>query len=828
MSKPLAEELTEFQTTLDLVRKQYSEDGTITRDEQTHLDVLEGKIKQLLTAASRQNAGNANGQSLAAPGAGGALSAPDVINSQGAVMAGPDDSKGGGTGGEIGGGSGGTSGPPTEGKPPTVGGGNVAGSGDKGKLVTVGRWMSREEYEAIKRTGKVQERGGGSTNVIYPPTPSGYKNPPAGWVYVEFKVPESSLKPKSAGQMLIPGPNSPFGRLAAQKGLPIPQFPSVSDLVIKQDVPPVGGGTKLPGGPKGGKGGGGNRGGGTQSDGSGGKPSTGGNAPTSGGGSQTTSTPVATPASPIDLKTSQTVLSNAKNVYNQAKDGKADVKTVQRDHTALDKDLETKAKQLQTQPEMAKLRNANAKVFYHEVRNTFGNVRTGLTGIGQIALNLANAYQFVEEVRFIFDSKDVGEFLSRSGSVAAKYGKEAVKFNVMAFVTRSKPIAAALMILLETKDESPKDIRKRALQRQVAKVVNKVRPGSVFMVDDHQQEVHPNGADGEKLFNMAYKQAIEMRIDYVSKEAKDIGYKDGLTGSKTKTKFVVSQPDREDLEINDNWLKLMYFGGHEQGKRQKDVALKRAEQSGLKDGQDGKPSNFEAVRQWPELQAIIKRPTSTLSSDDIHSGQVVYNEYERNYNWGYAKGEKAGKVLVLDKLEISPNGFTMGAHTNRQLTVTGTFTNKSMKVMTGDVQWRSSNENAVKVSAANGVVHAFLGKPGNADVTASYKGVHGAKDTTISVSVNMPTLRIHPENPKMKVGQKLQFRADSFDKADDPSIMKLSGLDSSLISWATDNKSIVEIDVNGNATIKSAGLPVKIFASYANTPVQVSTTITTQ
>jgi outer membrane protein OmpA-like peptidoglycan-associated protein len=60
MSKPLAEELAEFQTTLDLYRKRFAEDGTITADEQTYLDVLEGKIKQLGSVAGRSGAENGN------------------------------------------------------------------------------------------------------------------------------------------------------------------------------------------------------------------------------------------------------------------------------------------------------------------------------------------------------------------------------------------------------------------------------------------------------------------------------------------------------------------------------------------------------------------------------------------------------------------------------------------------------------------------------------------------------------------------------------------------------------------------------------------------
>jgi hypothetical protein len=68
MAKTLQQELDEYRRLLSIFRKLYAEDGTITPDEQSHLDVLEGKIKQILPAATRQNAGNGNGQPFAAPG----------------------------------------------------------------------------------------------------------------------------------------------------------------------------------------------------------------------------------------------------------------------------------------------------------------------------------------------------------------------------------------------------------------------------------------------------------------------------------------------------------------------------------------------------------------------------------------------------------------------------------------------------------------------------------------------------------------------------------------------------------------------------------------
>ncbi len=101
------------------------------------------------------------------------------------------------------------------------------------ETVTVGRWMSEEEYSAMVRTGRVQEsRAGGAKGVLYPPNPASYKAAPPGDIYVEFDVPKSILEGKSVGQVAIPGPNSLRGRLAVQKGLSPPQMPRATNIRI--------------------------------------------------------------------------------------------------------------------------------------------------------------------------------------------------------------------------------------------------------------------------------------------------------------------------------------------------------------------------------------------------------------------------------------------------------------------------------------------------------------------------------------------------------------------------------------------------------------------
>lgn len=101
------------------------------------------------------------------------------------------------------------------------------------ETVTVGRWMSKEEYNAMLRTGRVQESpNGGAKGVLYPPNPASYKAAPPGDIYVEFDVPKSSLEGKSLGQSAISGPNSPRGRLAVQKGLAPLEMPQATNIRI--------------------------------------------------------------------------------------------------------------------------------------------------------------------------------------------------------------------------------------------------------------------------------------------------------------------------------------------------------------------------------------------------------------------------------------------------------------------------------------------------------------------------------------------------------------------------------------------------------------------
>jgi RHS repeat-associated protein len=85
-------------------------------------------------------------------------------------------------------------------------------------LTRVGRWMDESELTKMRKTGRVQEGGGGRTYVTLPPNPDAYL---AGrGVFAEFDVPTFSLHPASKPEWaVIPGPNagtSRFGPLPSE------------------------------------------------------------------------------------------------------------------------------------------------------------------------------------------------------------------------------------------------------------------------------------------------------------------------------------------------------------------------------------------------------------------------------------------------------------------------------------------------------------------------------------------------------------------------------------------------------------------------------------
>jgi hypothetical protein len=112
---------------------------------------------------------------------------------------------------------------------------NLGFFGEKVNTTNVGRWMSRAEYDAMIKTGKVQEsHTNGTTYVAKPASADSLaKQSNPGSIYVEFEVPTYSLKATHEGWARIIGPNTIDARLMDKKGARAPTtMPNATNIKI--------------------------------------------------------------------------------------------------------------------------------------------------------------------------------------------------------------------------------------------------------------------------------------------------------------------------------------------------------------------------------------------------------------------------------------------------------------------------------------------------------------------------------------------------------------------------------------------------------------------
>jgi hypothetical protein len=108
---------------------------------------------------------------------------------------------------------------------------NAGGHSPEDGKVTVGRWMSSEEYQAMMKTGMVQRGGGGFTYVVHPASNDACISARPGSVYVEFDVPKESLIPGGRpGDFKMSDSDTIFARLAKKQGKPVPQLPEAKNI----------------------------------------------------------------------------------------------------------------------------------------------------------------------------------------------------------------------------------------------------------------------------------------------------------------------------------------------------------------------------------------------------------------------------------------------------------------------------------------------------------------------------------------------------------------------------------------------------------------------
>jgi hypothetical protein len=339
-------------------------------------------------------------------------------------------------------------------------------------------------------------------------------------------------------------------------------------------------------------------------------------------------------ASRLDENSAEKFIKDADALGDLAKDPKIDVSAVEKQAEASEQVAETLAKELRTVPEMSGISGSSAKEFFAGIRSTF---KTGAKGAAGLGLRIAIAYEVLQGVRSILQSKNIEEAVQKSFQMGGDIAKGYIEFRALQFVFKSTGVAIVVSILLDDSGGGNPLSMSGRFDLAVADVVNGMQPGSVQPAQRSSEMTNFKDPAAEETFKKTRQQAMKVLIEKIGAELTASGHEDGLTGAEAKTKFEVSQMEDEVLNITDTWMESHYNRGFRAGGGEKAAAVKRAKQAGIDAAKSGKESNFLALLEWPELEAIRQRSFDKDAQDGFDFNKT-WNEYKTSYDEGYEDG----------------------------------------------------------------------------------------------------------------------------------------------------------------------------------------------
>ena len=165
---------------------------------------------------------------------------------------------------------------------------------------------------------------------------------------------------------------------------------------------------------------------------------------------------------------------------------------------------------------------------------------------------------------------------------------------------------------------------------------------------------------------------------------------------------------------------------------------------------------------------------------------------------------------TLTTLVVTPPTPSIVAGDSLQMTATGSYDDGSVKNITGQVTWTTSDQTRAKISGS-GVVSAL--NAGSATISASSANVNGS--TTVSITLaSLASIQVSPSSTSAITGQTVPFTATgNFVGGGSADI-------TDAVVWSTDNQNV---SISNSAS--TAG-QAQINGPFANLPARVTITAT--
>jgi hypothetical protein len=178
---------------------------------------------------------------------------------------------------------------------------------------------------------------------------------------------------------------------------------------------------------------------------------------------------------------------------------------------------------------------------------------------------------------------------------------------------------------------------------------------------------------------------------------------------------------------------------------------------------------------------------------------------------------------TLQKIFILPASASVPVGATVRLTAQGTFSDGSVRDITGQVSWASTDATVATVANAPGVPGMVTGvKAGMAGITATENGIVGMAGVTV-VGATLQSIAVFPGNATLTAGLRSNYTATGV--YSDGSKVDLTAQ----VTWTTDNTMVATIsNVTGAAGQLLARAPgmTNVIATFAGVTGQTTLTVT--
>jgi hypothetical protein len=159
-------------------------------------------------------------------------------------------------------------------------------------------------------------------------------------------------------------------------------------------------------------------------------------------------------------------------------------------------------------------------------------------------------------------------------------------------------------------------------------------------------------------------------------------------------------------------------------------------------------------------------------------------------------GKDFGNIVApLQSIAVTPANPTVTQGIQQQFVATGTYADDSMKDITGQVTWSSSNTTVASINSA-GLASALA--PGMSTISAALSGVTGSTTLTVSPAT-LKSIAVSPANPAITKGTQQQFTATG--TLSDNTTEDLTNQ----VTWASANTTVATITSTGLASALTPG-----------------------